>query len=231
MHVDLALIANLWSADSAIDRLKAEHEALANAVRTGISSLAEAEATLTAAIASREAVKQAARLNDRELGGYVEKRDRTRTMIDTGTAPDYAAAERQLSQVIAIVDTLETRAIELMDSVDAAVTAAAAAEKAKIKAIESLATARKALADRDAPIRAELTVLAGKQKVAAAELPAEYRAPYAEQRRRKRPAVTNTSELGICVNCGMKARPQHLSEVQMSRAVHRCSGCAAYFLP
>lgn len=231
MHVDLALISNLWSADSGMDRLRAEHESLANAVRTGVTTLAQAETDLAAAIKHRDAETLKTRANDRELSGYLGQRDRTRTMIETGTAPDYAAAERQLAQVLVIIDQLETKALELMESVEAAVKALADAEKSKSKAVAALAEARAALAARDAPIRAELTALAVRQKAAAAELPGDYRGAYAEQRRRKRPAITNTNEGGICANCGMKARPQLLSEVAMDRAVHACAGCGAWFLP
>ena len=231
MHIDLVAICNVWSADSSIDRLRAEHEALANAARTGVSTLAEAEGSLVAATRHRDALALQTRANDRELSGYVEKRDRTRTMINTGTAPDYAAAERQLAQVIVIVDQLETKSLELMDALDAGVASVVAAEKLRAKAVTALAEARMALGARDAPIREEITVFSARQKLAAAELPPDYRGAYAEQRRRKRPAVTNTKEGGICVNCGMKARPQLLSEVQMDRAVHACTGCGAWFLP
>jgi predicted nucleic acid-binding Zn-ribbon protein len=231
MHVDLALISNLWSVDSAMDKLRAEHDSLSGAVRSAVTTLASCEAEVLAATAARDKVVVETRTNDRELAGYVEQRNKTRTMINTGTAPDYAAAERQLAQVLAIVDQLETRSLELMEQLDAATAAKEAAEKERAKAQESLAAARAALGVRDGPIRVELTALIAKQKIAAAELPSMYRTDYGEQRRRKRPGVTTVGEAGTCTNCGMKARPQHLIEVQLARAVHACSGCGAWFLP
>jgi predicted nucleic acid-binding Zn-ribbon protein len=231
MHADLVAISNLWAADSTIDRLRAEHEVLTAAVRGAMEQLTRAEAAIVAAGSLRDKVVADTRANDRELAGYVEKRDRTRKMIETGSAPDYAAAERQLAQCLAIVDELETKALELMEAADAAKSALATAEKEKEKIAGQLDAARRALAGRDGPIRAELTEAAVRSKVAAGELPDDYRVPYAELRRKKRPALINISATGTCSHCSTKLPAQKVVEAQMGRAVNACPGCGGWMLP
>jgi predicted nucleic acid-binding Zn-ribbon protein len=193
--------------------------------------VARADQAVVAAVATRDKVTGETRANDRELAGYVEKRDRTRKMIETGSAPDYAAAEKQLAGCSAVIDELETKALELMEAADAARAALAAAEKAKIDASNALAEARKALAARDAPIRAELLVQIEKQKVAAVELPADHRVPYSELRRKKRPALVNIDDAGNCSHCSTKIPLQTVAEARSGKALVTCRGCSGWILP
>ena len=159
MHPDLVAISNLWQIDHRNDLLREEHERLASAVRAAAQTLKAAEAAVEAAVAERDRIVAATRANDRELADYADKRDRTRKMIDTGTAPDYAAAERQLAQVLEIVDRLETTALELLESTETAAGVLVDARREQDRATGVLAEAREALGARDAPIRVELTDL------------------------------------------------------------------------
>lgn len=230
MHPDLVAVSNVWQVDSSLDRLRAEHEGLTGAVARATEARARAEKTRDEARAALDALVKSDRENGRELDSYVQKRDATRRMIDGGTAPDYAAAERQLAQCAAKVDELETSGLEILERIDGAKATLAAAEKALAKADEELRDARGALTARDAPIRAEMAALAPKREAAWAELPHVLRDPYADLRRRKRPVLVNVVE-GSCSVCHMRVPPQKAIEVQLGRATHTCVGCQAFLLP
>lgn len=230
MHADLVAISNLWQLDRRNDELRAEHEGLANAARFATAALAAAEVLLVTATTEREALTARIRANDRELVDYVEKRDRTRRMINEGTAPDYAAAERQLKQVLEIVDRLETGALELMDQAEAADRALVTCRSAVEEARKANAAARAALQARDAPIRAELTELLKAREPVAALLPHEYRGAYAQLRQKKRVALVNTKE-NMCQVCQTRIPAQRVVETHMGTAVHTCPGCGGWLLP
>ncbi len=230
MHPDLVAISNLWQADVRVDTLRAEHEHLVAAVTGAIQAHKDAIAARDAAKAALDAAKAEERVNNRELDSYAQKRDATKRMIDDGSAPNYAAAERQLANCIALVDELETKGLELLDRVDATTRALAEAEKVLVDAVAAERAARQALAARDAPLRVELTAALQAREGAWAELPFDYQTPYSELRRRKRVALVNVEE-GTCTVCHMRVAPQKLNEVMMKKAVHTCVGCGGYLLP
>lgn len=230
MHPELVTIANVWQRDHTIDTLKAEHEALSAAVQKAVTERAEAEAALTAATAEVARLKEEERANNRSLDEYVQKRNASRRMIDEGTAPDFAAVTRQLDKCVVIVDELETKGLELLDGLDVADRAVRAARLRQSDAETRLVGARAALAERDKPIRADLTATLAARAEAWAALPVHHRSPYEDLRRRKRRVIVNTHE-GLCVQCHMRIPPQRIVEVQTLKAVHTCPGCQAYLLP
>lgn len=230
MHPELVAIANVWQADVKVDSLRAEHEGLVAAASSAIEANKAATAVLSEARATLTQLQGKERVNNRELDSYVQKRDATKRMIDEGTAPDYAAAERQLAGCRAKVDELETTGLELLDAIEAAQGAVRAAERAGADAATAERDARQALAARDAAIRSELAVALGARELAWKELPAELRTPYTELRRRKRTVLVNVVE-GACSVCHMRVPPQRVVEVQMKRALHTCVGCGGYLLP
>lgn len=230
MHADLVAISNLWHIDSANDRLRAEHDALTTAIRSADAALKEAEAAATASVAHRESVRQATRKNDRELADYVDRRDRTRAMIDGGSAPDYEAAERQLAQSLEIVDRLESAALDLMEATEAADRGSLEARKTVERSQVALSTGREALAARDASIRSELTKLIAERLPVADLLPIEFRAQYAQQRQRKKSALVNTDG-NVCKTCQTIIPTQRLLETAIFRAAHVCPGCGGWLLP
>jgi hypothetical protein len=220
----------VWQADVRVDTLKAEHERLSAVVAAAIQAQKDALAARDAAKIALDAVKAEDRHNSRELDSYVQKRNATKKMIDEGAAPDYAAAERQLARCRELVDELETTGLELIDRVEAATAALAAAEDACVKAALAEREAKQALAARDPGLRIELGAALKDREAAWAELPVDYRIPYSDLRRRKRVALVNVVD-GICSTCHMAVAPQKVNEVQMKRAVHTCVGCGGYLLP
>lgn len=230
LHPDLVAISNVWQPDAAMDALRAEHEALSSAVKRAIEAKAAANAAQLAAQAAVDQLRTEQRANTRDLEEYVQKRKSTQKMINEGTAPDYAAAERQLAKCSEIVDQLETAALELMEREDTTRAALLAAEEAVTTTTRTLAEARAALASRDAPIRAELAALLPRRDAALAELHPDLRAPYAELRRKKKRALVNTVD-GVCQNCQMRVPANKVNEVALGRALHVCPGCNGWLLP
>ena len=170
MHPDLVAISNVWQADVRSDTLRAEHEKLVSATTAAIAANKQAVAARDAAIAALAALKDRERANNRELDTYTQKRDTTRRMIEGGTAPDYAAAERQLANCIAKVDEHETIALELLELIDAAVATKAAAETACGKAADAEKEARAALGARDAGLRTELAAALAEREIGRAHV-------------------------------------------------------------
>ncbi len=230
MHPDIVAISNVWQCDVRIDALKAEHEGLNRVIKAAEASLAAADAGLATAQAALAAAKTAERVNARELDSYTEKRAATREMINTGTAPDYAAAERQLANVIARIDTLETAGIELLDALEAAGEAVKSAERARKKALDDLAVGKAALVARDAPLRKELGEILPRREAAWEELHPELKPQYFDQRRKKKRALVNVVEK-TCSACSTFVPPQVWLDTESGKEAHRCTGCGAWILP
>lgn len=230
MHPDLVAISNVWQADVRSDTLRAEHERLVSTTTGAIAAHKQAVAARDAAKNALAALKDKERANNRELDSYSQKRDTTKRMIDEGTAPDYAAAERQLANCLAKVDELETIGLELLDAIDAANAALKAAEAERAKAEAAEKDARAALAARDGGLRAELSAALAEREARWKELHHEYHPAYTEQRRRKRIALVNVVE-GVCTACQMRVAPQKIVETQLGKGVHTCAGCGGWILP
>jgi predicted nucleic acid-binding Zn-ribbon protein len=214
----------------AADRLRAEHEALSAAVGAATKAAEVGKVELAAAGEAKEAVRKEERASARNLDEYAQKRDATRQMIDTGTAQDYDAAQRQLENCLRLVDELETKGLELLDRLDAAEAAQQRASRTLAEAEAVLVEARARLAARDTPIRAELAQALQDREAAWGAVRPEHRGPYNDLRRRKRRALVNTLD-GNCAQCAMRIPPQRIVEVQLDRAVHTCPGCQGFVLP
>lgn len=230
MQSDLVAISNVWTPDSALDHLRAELEGLQGTLARAEKVLADAVATRAAAVAHLDELQKRERANARELDTYAQKRDATRKMIEGGTAPDYAAAERQLANCLAKVDELETIGLELLDQLDAGRDAIKAADRAITTATLDRDDAKAALTAREPGLRAEAADAHGKRTAAWAQLPHELRGPYEDLRRKRRPALVNTEE-GICTTCHTHVGQQRIAEVALGRAVHKCPGCGGWILP
>lgn len=230
MHRDLVEVSNVWQCDARIDALKAEHEALTRALRAAESAAADAGSAVTAADAVHAAARAAEQANTRELDSYTAKRAATRTMIDTGTAPDYAAAERQLASVSARIDALENSGLELIDALEAAAAGRDAAVRARADADAALVAARAALTGRDVPIRKELAEILPRREAAWEAMHPALKPSYQDQRRKKKRALVNVVERA-CSACSTFVPPQVWLDTDSGREAHRCTGCGGWILP
>jgi predicted nucleic acid-binding Zn-ribbon protein len=228
VHVDLCGVRDLLSVDREQDGLKAEAKALAAGLNSARAVHADAEAALVAAQETRAAaVKEERRLN-RKLEDYISKRDRTRTLIDSGGAPDYATATKQLNQLIEIVDELEYSLLEQMEARELSERGEARAERVVAVAAEGVEQARQAQRTRRPEIEARFGVLRGERTERWAALRGDEQSHYAGLRKRGTPVLVDVDG-GVCSHCHVEPPPQTVVEVLRDRRVHTCRNCHCWF--
>ena len=230
MHPDLALISDVWGHDRQLDQHRAEIERLAADLARADREVTSLDQRLNEARPRLAAMRDQERVKNRELEQYQEQRDRTRRLIDTGATPNYAASEKQLQQTNAIIDRLETELLDLMDQREGAERALRLLERDHAAATQAKTAAAEAKAAREPELRAGIAALLPKREAAWREVPTDFRSPYEELRRKRRPALVNIEE-GVCQGCQMRITPQWSIDVRMGRAVHQCPGCQGFLLP
>ena len=215
--------------DREMDALKDEARQLAAAVEGAKQSHAEAVAAAAAAQSALDAAKADERTHQRQLDEYTGRRDRTRRLIDSGGAPDFAAAEKQLTQLVAIVDDMETGALLRMEAREAAERAVAAAGLAVQRATHALESARARQAKRRPEIEGRFGPLKPRREAQAARLPAEVRQTYEDLRKRNKPVVVTLQPDGQCPHCHLEAPPQTVNLVRRCEGLQVCRGCGCWF--
>ena len=228
MHVDLCGVRDLLSVDREQDGLKAEAKSLAAGLNASRALHQDAEAALVAAQETRAvAVKEERRLN-RKLEDYTSKRDRTRTLIDSGGAPDYATATKQLNQLIEIVDDLEYSLLEQMEARELSERGEARAERVVAEAAVGVERARDAQRSRRPEIEARFGVLRGLRVERWAALRPDEQSHYTGLRKRGTPVMVDVDG-GVCSNCHVEPPPQTVVEILRERRVHTCRNCYCWF--
>jgi len=228
VHVDLCGIRDLLAVDRELDALKAEAGALAVSVRDARAGLSTAEAALDDARAAQAAAVQHERRVNRELEDYTEKRDRTRRLIDTGGAPDFATATRQLEQLTEIVDSLESELLEQMDTREQAEEAEASAEQRRAQTRVVLDVARAAERDRRPGLEARYAELRSLRPGRWSSLRHDEQGHYTGLRERGLPILVDVVD-GTCGHCHVEPPPQTVVEILRERRVHTCRSCHCWF--
>ncbi len=228
MNQTLLDLHDLYRVDFEMDALKAEAAALAEAVRTQQARNAEMDAAAVALDAAIQAARHAEGLLARKVDDYVQKRDRTRALIDEGRAPDFALAQHQLESLIALADDNETLLLEQMERREKL---EADRETLKARRYEGnlrLENARSKQGTRRAEISERYGALKPVQAERAAAVPAHTRSRYNDLRTK---GVTPVVDLidGVCESCHMEAPPQALVDVSGGAdRLHNCRGCGAF---
>jgi predicted nucleic acid-binding Zn-ribbon protein len=166
----------------------------------------------------------------RKLDAYRKRVATTRTMIDTGKAPDYRLAEQQLRNCTEMVDQLETEALELMEQRDEAEQAMEAAERAFVQAREAAEKAVVRERDRIPEIDRALEDLDLARPPLQAALAPEHKGPFRILRSRKRFALSHLQD-GACSRCNYGAPSQVVNEIEGHQRVHTCRNCGRFLLP
>ena len=228
MHVDLCEIRDLLAVDRELDALKEEAGALAASVRDARAALATAEAAVENARGTRTTVVQDERRLNRELEDYTQKRDRTRQLIDSGGATDFAAATRQLEQLIDIVDRLESDLLEQMDIREQAEDAEASAEQRRVECTVALDGARAAERERRPGLEARYGELRSVRPERWSSLRHDNQGHYSGLRERRLPVLVDVVD-GTCGHCHVEPPPQTILEILRERRVHTCRSCHCWF--
>lgn len=226
--MDLCGIRDLLAVDREQDKLKAEAKALASGLTTARAAHVDAEAALVAAQETRTAAVTEERRINRKLEDYISKRDRTRTLIDTGGAPDYATATKQFDQLVEIVDRLEYSLLEQMEARELSERGEARAERVVAEAAEGVELARMAQRTRRPEIEARFGVLRASRGERWDVLRPDAQSHYTGLRKKGAPVLVDV-EGGACSHCHVEPPAQIVVEIRRETRVHTCRSCHCWF--
>jgi predicted nucleic acid-binding Zn-ribbon protein len=229
VHPDTARIAALWEVDHAIDVLKQEIKRLYADVENAKQAIVDAESALASREKELAAAKEQERALSRKLAMYVGQRDRTKEMLDTGTAPDYGAAKKQYEQCAAIADDTERELLEAMQTSETAtaVRDAAVAQVATEK--QRLAAAQEIRKSKDHGLRVELEAKTPTREERWKALHPDDRTQYANLMRLGKEPIAEIRGK-TCFACHTEVGPQARVEIAQEKATHRCRGCQRWLI-
>lgn len=229
LHSDLLLVQRLSSLDGQIDVAIATIRELEDGVRAAVAAVKKGMAEHEAAKAELAVLVERERVLNRKLHSYQTQRDRTRTLIDEGKAPDFIVAERQFAQCAELADETEFTLLELMEEKDGVEARIAAIEQGLRSGHANLDAARGARDAGRPPEEVIVKKLRPERAAAWADFPSEIKGSYELLRKRRAPTLVFLKG-GICEHCHIQARAQVVIEVERQRGTHRCSGCGAWIL-
>lgn len=227
MHQDLLDIRDLYKVDHEMDSLREEARALARAIDDARKEGERLAALLVSERESLEAIKVEERRLNCKLEEYAERRDRTRTLIDEGRAPDFMSAQRQFEQCARIADETESELLEVMEQREAVEERMAALEAEQAATRRSAQEARATQTERRPIIEARFRELEPLREERFKALPGYYQTPYVDLRRRGREVLANIVD-GSCSACRIQVSAQVAIEVARGERAHACRGCGRY---
>jgi predicted nucleic acid-binding Zn-ribbon protein len=230
MHPELAAVIKLWENVHKADRLQHERLLCVDQRKETATDLAAKTEAKEAARVHLDQLRTEERRVMRKLDAYRKRVATTRTMIDTGKAPDYRLAEQQLRNCTEMVDQLETEALELMEQRDEAEQTMEAAEQAYEQARQAAEAAVIRQRDRIPEIDRALEDLDLTRPALEAALAPEHKGPFRVLRSRKRYALSELHE-GACRRCNYGAPSQVVNEIEANQRVHTCRNCGRFLLP
>ena len=228
MNAELLAIHDLLKVDLELDALKAEAASLAERVVKSKQRIADLEGQRAREEGERLAAVDAERKAQRERADFIEKRDRTQQLIDRGQAPDYAVAEKQLKQLIDLVDRHDTSLLQAMEARERV-------EQRLARTDELLDVARARLRDaaekqrvRRPEIEARHKALQAQKKDRRMGLSPERARQYDDLRSRERPVLVRVAG-GACSHCH-RATAAHEVQALVKGMLVACRGCGCFFL-
>ncbi len=226
MNDELLEIHDLLKVEVELEALKAEAGALAASVKKRRARVGERESEEATAREDLKVVRRAELDLQRRLDDYVRQRDRTKDLIDTGRAPDFLAAERQVKGCQEVVDRLEGELLEAMEAREAVEKRIAVAlegvgiEKARVRdALERQRTRRPEVETR-------WKVIAPLRKERRGALAPDLLRKYDDLRGRSRPVLIKVID-GSCEFCHMRVQPNIIQNFDRDRLAS-CSGCGCW---
>lgn len=227
MHEQGLKLESLWRADQARDVLLRERAALTDAVSRNNTARQEQERALASAEAALAAVREEERAVSRKLDTYTRHRDRARELIETGRAPDYHAAQAQMSQCAAIVDEEETKLLEIFERLEQATAARDGAKSALGLLGVRLAEAQSRLDARGPGLAEELATATALRDSAREGIEREWLARYDDLRRRGLSPIAPVRD-GACTGCSVRMPSVELAEHRRGIALRFCRSCGRF---
>jgi predicted nucleic acid-binding Zn-ribbon protein len=187
------------------------------------------------AIAQAKALLEEQQVEERRLEAKMREQETLLQRLNAQTAQvtsaqAYQALQHELEQAGAASSEFETRALELMESIDQ-VRGELAAARDRLKRAEEQAPGRLAeLSAREKRLTAEREALAERREKACQCLDASLLAHYERIAQQRRPAVGIFAGT-VCPECGIAVPTMRASEIQRALKVHTCSGCRRLLVP
>jgi hypothetical protein len=226
---DLVAIQKLWANDHAIDTLKRELSEARLALDDLSRGLEDTRLTLQEAQVRREALKVEVRQIHRRIETYQTRITDTQRLIDLGRAPDYLMATRQVSSCVAIVDELETRALEFMEQEETLDATLHALSSRLVDTERAMEESRARFLVLDATTREQLARRVEEQPGLLRDVPLELRERYNTLRRQGRKVLATVRD-ARCLGCNFVLSPQVWNELLRHARVHNCRHCGRFLV-
>ena len=210
--------------DSGLARIPEERETIER-------ELVAARETLTQAKARLESEE----MEERHLEGKMREQEALLQRLNAQTAQvtsshAYEALQHELERASTASSEFETRALELMESIDQVRGELAAAEDRLQRAEERAPTQLEELSEREKRLTAEREALLERREKACQRLDVSLLAHYERVAQQRRPAV-GIFEGEVCPVCRITLPTMRASEIQRAQKVHACSSCHRLLVP
>jgi len=193
--------------------------------------LVVARETLTQAkelLASEEVEERRLEGKMREQEALLQRLNAQSSQVTSSQA--YEALQHELEQAGTASSEFETRALELMESIDQVRGELTAAEDRLQRAEERAPNQLEELSVREKRRTAEREALLERREKACQSLDASLLAHYERVAQQRRPAV-GIVEGGICPECRIALPTMRANEIQRAEKVHACSSCHRLLVP
>lgn len=192
-------------------------------------------------VAARENLAQAKQLleseevEERRLEGQMREQEallqRLNGQSAQVTSPQaYQALQHEIEHAVAASSEFETRALELMESIDRVRGELAEAEGRLQEAEEQTPARLEELSLSEKRLTAEREALLERREKAGQQLDASLLAHYERVAQQRRPAV-GIFEGKVCPECRIAVPTMRASEIQRAQKVHACSSCRRLLVP
>ena len=201
----------------------------------------EREAIGQELVAAREALAQAKQLlesqevEERRLESRMREQEAllkrlTDQSAQVTSSQAYEALQHELEHASTASSEFETRALELMESIDQVRGELAAAGDRLQGAEERTPTQLDELTEREKRLTAEREALLERREKACQQLDSSLLAHYERVVQQRRPAI-GIFEGEVCPVCRIAVPTSRASEIQRAQKVHACSGCRRLLVP
>jgi len=222
---DLRHLIELQKLDDELATLEEEHRALPSRREALGAQQADAEERLGACREAARAAEAGQRqaehdLQDREAA--VAKLEGQQHQVKTNEA--YTALLREIDHAREAISGCETRILEAMEAVQAAVDATAAAEAEAKAARERTEAGERALLARESELGARIEALRSQRTALRQGVERSLAELYEKIATRKRPAIVVVTR-SICNGCRVDIPPQTFLDLQSRKRVVTCERC------
>jgi predicted nucleic acid-binding Zn-ribbon protein len=207
-----------------LGRIPEERETIERELLAARETLAQAKARLE----SEEVEERRLEGKMREQEALLQRLNAQSAQITSPHA--YEALQHELEHAGTASSEFETRALELMESIDQVRGELAAAEGRLQRAEERTPTQLDELSVREKRLTAEREALLERREKACQRLDASLLAHYERVAQQRRPAV-GIFEGEVCPECRITLPTMRASEIQRAQKVHACSSCHRLLVP